>query len=470
MTTGNPILFGPFKGPKLHCISSIKDSLDSNLIRERRKIFKIESSVNSTRQKETFVWDCNPEDDLSLIINLYSKEVSIRKLSVYSNATTSTKELLSYWFKNLVRYIPIKLYFAPLESVKMTIWLNEVADKSNPEQHILKLLRVDQQAVNSDLSEQFQRIDFKMTMRSSKTVALSSLIFYHHFHKQENINDIGFWFCPINGVLLIIIKNRICILFVSIDNKIQNDTVKYYHVCDMVVSTFNHRLENLNVRFVITIYRTSEIKHLQNGKQICGIKEILTELKLQSVYNRITTPNYFTGSGYLPYSLFPWTRSDLGLNEAIELILLKNIFFIECENIQESTGSVFLNLSKHARAKFPKLSQRNKKSEAELEKLKLIILPPNLPSIVKGALDEIYKRYTYYFNSIRKLTEERVKIFYTKLVLITKSHNNSFTKKVGNCNSGNYKNDNIYNTITNLEAIRCLTIIFKFKVFKFNYG
>lgn len=45
--------------------------------------------------------------------------------------------------------------------------------------------------------------------------------------------------------------------------------------------------------------------------------------KVQEVYDLSATPYYLKGSGYTPYSLFPWVVSDFGLVDAIESGLVK---------------------------------------------------------------------------------------------------------------------------------------------------
>jgi hypothetical protein len=42
------------------------------------------------------------------------------------------------------------------------------------------------------------------------------------------------------------------------------------------------------------------------------------KFQLKAVYDLSATPYFLNGSGYTPYSLFPWVVSDFGLIEAIE--------------------------------------------------------------------------------------------------------------------------------------------------------
>ena len=54
-----------------------------------------------------------------------------------------------------------------------------------------------------------------------------------------------------------------------------------------------------------------------------GLVRVAQRFKVRAVYDLSATPYYLTGSGYEPYSLFPWMVSDFGLIEAIESGLVK---------------------------------------------------------------------------------------------------------------------------------------------------
>ena len=56
----------------------------------------------------------------------------------------------------------------------------------------------------------------------------------------------------------------------------------------------------------------------KSSSLVYRIKRLSRKFKLQNIYDLSATPYYLTGSGYTPYSLFPWVVSDFGLIEAIE--------------------------------------------------------------------------------------------------------------------------------------------------------
>jgi len=161
-----------------------------------------------------------------------------------------------------------------------------------------------------------------------------------------------------------------------------------------------------------------------------GLKEISKRFKLKNVYDLSATPYYLTGSGYTPYSLFPWVVSDFGLIEAIEAGLVKIPFLPESDNTQELTMPVLRNLYEHVKDELPKKGQRKKKSEAAKEGIKIKELPPRLPSLVKAALDQFYGHYMDYFNGIRKNQEEKSNLFSAPPVFILVCNNTSVSKEV----------------------------------------
>lgn len=179
-----------------------------------------------------------------------------------------------------------------------------------------------------------------------------------------------------------------------------------------------------------------------------GLREIAKKFKLQSVYDLSATPYYLTGSGYTPYSLFPWVVSDFGLIEAIESGLVKIPFLPESDNTQELTMPVLRNLYDHVKDELPKKGQRTQKKDAVAEGNKFIELPPRLPSLVKGALDQFYNHYVEYFNGIRKHKEEKTNIFSAPPVFIVVCNNTGVSKEVYKYIAGYEYQDADGNTIS----------------------
>ena len=161
-----------------------------------------------------------------------------------------------------------------------------------------------------------------------------------------------------------------------------------------------------------------------------GLKEISKRFKLQSVYDLSATPYYLSGSGYTPYSLFPWVVSDFGLIEAIESGLVKIPFLPESDNTQELTMPVLRNLYEHVKDELPRKGLRKKKSEAAKEGNKLKEQPPQIPSLVRAALDQFYGHYTDYYKGTRKMQEESPNLYTSPPVFIVVCNNTSVSKEV----------------------------------------
>ncbi|MDP2174539.1 MAG: DEAD/DEAH box helicase family protein [Bacteroidota bacterium] len=180
-----------------------------------------------------------------------------------------------------------------------------------------------------------------------------------------------------------------------------------------------------------------------------GLREIAKKFKLQSVYDLSATPYYLTGSGYTPYSLFPWVVSDFGLIEAIESGLVKIPFLPESDNTQELTMPVLRNLYDHVKDELPKKGLTKRKAEAKAEGKIFQEELPRIPSLVKGALDQFYNHYVEYYNGIRKHKEQKANIFSAPPVFIVVCNNVSVSKEVYKYVAGfEYNNEDGTSTTT----------------------
>ena len=165
-----------------------------------------------------------------------------------------------------------------------------------------------------------------------------------------------------------------------------------------------------------------------------GLREIAKKFKVQSVYDLSATPYYLTGSGYTPYSLFPWVVSDFGLIEAIESGLVKIPFLPESDNTQELTMPVLRDLYRKVVEQdpnaFPRRGQRTQRRDANQEGTVFREAQPQLPALVKGALDQFYNHYVEYDKGIRNHQEARVNLFSPPPVFIVVCNNTAVSKEV----------------------------------------
>ncbi len=502
MSSENPILNSPYDEPLLHYATDTDGSLNYQNIRQGRRIFTPDIQAIPIKQgSQSSIFEVNDfaAEYGEHLINLCRQEVGKWRAEKYPNTTRVTKELLLFWFENPERHAVRKLFFAQREAIETAIWLNEVAEKSNAGQNILNKICEAQKTVSDKPEDQLPRIAFKMATGTGKTVVMACLILYHYFNRQEYKNDPRFADYFLVVAPGVTIKDRLGVLFVDTKNKYQRED--YYFQRGLVPQSFEHRLDNLNARLVITNYHAFELKILQGNKRspfdgkpdaagnkqeakedfsqvirrilgkfkkdsrllilndeahhcylpkssgktedneeedenekaavwFTGLKEISLRYKVQYVYDLSATPYYLQGSGYTPYSLFPWVVTDFGLIEAIESGLVKIPFLPESDNTQEITQAKLRDIYSHVKDELPRKGQRRKKSEAKEEGTTLKEAPPKLPALVKGALDQFYNHYKNYYEGHRKQYEEDRNLFSAPPVFIVVCNNTSVSKEV----------------------------------------
>jgi type III restriction enzyme len=161
-----------------------------------------------------------------------------------------------------------------------------------------------------------------------------------------------------------------------------------------------------------------------------GIKEIAKRYKLHSVYDLSATPYYLSGSGYQPYSLFPWVVSDFGLIEAIESGLVKIPFLPESDDTQEVDEPVLKNLYEHVKDQLPRRGRKGQRKHAKEEGEEIVDSTPIVPPLVKSALTMFYDHYVKYAEGQRKKLEAVRDLFTPPPVFIVVCNNTSVSKDV----------------------------------------
>ena len=266
MTITNPILNSPYEEPQKHYATADDGSLNYDSIIKGRRIFTEDIPsipVQQGDQSEIFEINDHQEKYGKLLVNLIRDEISKWREAHYPNTTRITRELLQFWFDNPERHAVEKLFFAQREAIETAIYLNEVADKSNPGTHILNRLNEGLTiSENADLN--LPRIAFKMATGTGKTVVMAALILYHFFNRQEYRNDTRF---ADNFLIVtpgITIRDRLGVLKVDTN---KYDPKDYYHVRALVPRQYEQELLNLNSRIVITNYHQFEPRVLQGNKR-----------------------------------------------------------------------------------------------------------------------------------------------------------------------------------------------------------
>lgn len=154
--------------------------------------------------------------------------------------------------------------------------------------------------------------------------------------------------------------------------------------------------------------------------------------KVQEVYDLSATPYYLKGSGYTPYSLFPWVVSDFGLVDAIESGLVKIPFLPTMDSSHDLDEPKLRNIYQHISKELPKKGQKKAKKEAKEngEERPLGEKTPNLPSLLNLALEQFVKDYEDYDKGIRQSNEAVKNLFTAPPVFIVVCNNTTVSKEV----------------------------------------
>jgi len=158
-----------------------------------------------------------------------------------------------------------------------------------------------------------------------------------------------------------------------------------------------------------------------------GLRELDQRYQLAAVYDLSATPYYLQGSGYKPYTLFPWIVTDFGLVEAIESGLVKIPYLPEKDDTQQLDMPVLRNLYENVKDALPKMgkaTERKAKGEAYVEK------KPELPQLLVTALDQLVAHYEEYDLGVRERGERRPELLSTPPVLIVVCNNTGVSKEV----------------------------------------
>jgi len=466
----NPILNNPYEEPMYYYGTDLDGRLDYEDKRiGRRPFVPIVAPIPVAQKGQRSlleVSDIAAEYEKHKV-NLIRKETKLWREKSYPETTRVTKELLSYWFLNPER--TNRLFFAQREAIEATIWLNEVAEKSNAGQHVLNEIRTANQVSPDRLEFNLPRIAFKMATGTGKTVLMAMQLLYHYFNRQEYRGATRFadYFLIITPGITI--KDRLSVLYVDAETLDKHKSRDYYRIRDLVPrsQSFEDALPGLNSRLIITNRHSLELRTLQgnkkspfdgkkgrdkkeatedfnrlikrelgkfkhdarllvindeghhcylpksNGKKktrgeddseeenkraaiwVSGIAELSKRFKLRNVYDLSATPYYLQGSGYEPYTLFPWIVSDFGLVEAIESGLVKIPFLPEEDPTHQLDLPKLANIYEHVKDDLPKMGTRKQKLQGH----------PRIPTLLQIALDQLYSNYQKEYNRYRGLFE-----------------------------------------------------------------
>ena len=268
MVEENPILNNPYDEPEWHYSTNLAGELDySKRVKGRRVFLPVVQTVPVQQESQGDLMELNEVAGTTYgnhLVNLLRREVAAWRQEKYPQTTRITRELLTFWFLNPERDRTQSLFYAQREAVETAIWLNEVAEKSNVGQHILRELEKAQAAVGGG-ENLLPRVAFKMATGTGKTVVMAALIAYHFFNRQEYRNDVRFADNFLVVTPGITIRDRLGVL--RVDTRGGVDAEDYYHVRYLVPHGWGDQMRELNKRLVITNYHQFEPRTLQGNKR-----------------------------------------------------------------------------------------------------------------------------------------------------------------------------------------------------------
>ena len=500
MSSANPILNNPYTEPRRHYATSPGGELNYDSVKSGRRPFTGQLQSIPVRQEQGDLLTVQElaDDYLPLPVNRLRVEVGRWRNDGWPQTTRITRELLAFWFGNEEREAIQQLFFAQQEAIETAIWLNEVAEKSNAGNFLLRELEKAQA-----LQESLPRFAFKMATGAGKTVVMAALIAYHFFNRREYGHDPRF---ADNFLVIapgITIRDRLAVL--RVDRRDGIAAEDYYHQRHLIPRAWRRSLHELNSRLVITNFHAFEPKTLQGNKRspfdgkigadgqkqearedyaqmlgrllrgfrpgsrllvlndeahhcylprddsrkaegedakeenaraavwFSGVRQIAQRYKVRAIYDLSATPYFLTGSGYEPYTLFPWIVSDFGLIEAIESGLVKIPFLPTWDDTQELEMPVLRNLYEHVRDELPKAGQKKTRSRAKENNETLTEAPPVLPETLKIALRKFYAHYEEDFRHRTKSLGTgtvQLELSDTPPVFIVVCNNTSVSKEV----------------------------------------
>ena len=221
------------------------------------------------RQPQGSLYDLNDfaSEYRDKLVNLVREQVGQWRAQGYSQVTSRvTRDLLDFWFQNEERPDHKKLFFAQREAVETSIWLNEVAHKSNAGVHVLNQLKLANESVD-DLASVLPRVGFKMATGTGKTVVMACLLLYHYFNRNEYRNDpryADYFLIVAPGVT---IRDRLSVLRVDTQAERDTDASDYYRQRQLVPPHYQSLLSGLNAKLVITNFHAFEPRQLSGNKR-----------------------------------------------------------------------------------------------------------------------------------------------------------------------------------------------------------
>lgn len=171
-----------------------------------------------------------------------------------------------------------------------------------------------------------------------------------------------------------------------------------------------------------------------------GLRAAARRWQVRAVYDLSATPYYLSGSGWPAYSYFPWVTTDFSLIEAIEAGLVKIPFLPVDDSSQQLDEPVLRNLYEHCKADLPRTGQRTRRKEAaealtqgskaSKKAQQGFEPPPELPPVLRTALEQFYRHYEAYDRGLREQGERALDLYSAPPVFIVVCSNTAVSKEI----------------------------------------
>ena len=527
-TGDGPILNGPYDEPLYHYATAADGNLDYRDRRDGRRVFAPDTpQVPLGHAPQGALYDLNElaANYRDYLVNLLRDQLGRWRQGGYPGVTSRvTRELLAYWFDNPERASHHRLFFAQREAVEAAIWLNEVADKSNPGTFVLGQLRRAQASVqDADLTlpHALPRIAFKMATGTGKTVVMACLVLYHYLNRSQYRNDpkyADYFLLVAPGVT---IRDRLGVLRIDTEASQDHLATDYYRQRKLVPPAYAALMAGLNARLAITNFHSFEPRLIGGNKKspldgklgadgrkteareddalmlrrllpgfkpgrrllvindeahhcylprakgrdsdeeqsateneraavwYSGLRAVARRWQVRAVYDLSATPYYLSGSGWPAYSYFPWVVSDFSLIDAIEAGLVKIPFLPVDDSAQQIEEPVLRYLYEHCKDLLPRKGQRTQRREGAAESVEGVDAagpgigrrkgqakpitseaPPQLPALLRTALEQFYRHYEAYDRGLRARGEAGPDLLSSPPVFIVVCSNTTVSKEV----------------------------------------
>lgn len=274
----NPILCSPYREPEQHWYYHAQTGIPRKTPGRRPASYWFKGERSGGAQLSMFAEEMR--DDLPLV-NFLREDVRRWRESRYENASTTTKQLLSHWWReDRLR----RLFFCQLEAVETVIYLREILAANRKPRWKPKLTLEDYQLLaegknprpgdwrpkvaqhpklvdipNEEGLKPLSRYACKMATGSGKTVVMAMLIAWAFCNRGANPGDPRY---PRRTLVVcpnLTIKERLQVLR-------PEDPGNYYDQFDLVPSKFRNSLAKGKVLVTNWHFFNPESEHSEGGK------------------------------------------------------------------------------------------------------------------------------------------------------------------------------------------------------------